>query len=165
MVFKVDDWVFHPQHGVGQVAKLEKRQFGSKMAQLYYEISIPTGTVWVQADGSTCELRKVTVKGDLSKHRKVLKGRPAPLAENNRERQVELADRLRVGSFKVRCEIVRDLSALGWYKPLGEGNAMLLRNIQQALDEEWAMADGVSQSEATREVNALLQEGKDRYMK
>lgn len=165
MSFEVDDWVVHPQHGVGRVVKLEIRQFDSRTAQLYYEISIPNGTLWVQADGSSCELRKVTPKDDLAKYRDLLKSRPTPLTENHRQRQVELTDRLRQGSFKARCEVVRDLSALGWYKPLGDGNATLLRGANQALDEEWAMAEGVSLREASREVKALLQEGKHLYKK
>jgi RNA polymerase-interacting CarD/CdnL/TRCF family regulator len=165
MEFEVDDWVVHPQHGVGRVVKLEIRQFDSRTAQMYYEISIPNGTLWVQANGSSCELRKVTPKDDLAKYRDLLKSRPTPLTENHRQRQVELTDRLRQGSFKARCEVVRDLSALGWYKPLGDGNATLLRGAHQALDEEWAMAEGVSLREASREVKALLQEGKHLYKK
>lgn len=165
MVFEVDDWVVHPQHGVGQVVKLEVRQFDSGTAHLYYEISIPNGTLWVQSDGSSCKLRKVTAKDDLAKYRDLLKSRPSALTENHRQRQVELTDRLRRGSFKARCEIVRDLSALGWYKPLGDGNATLLRAAHLMLDEEWAMAEGMSLSEATREVDALLQEGKHLFKK
>ena len=165
MVFEVDDWVVHPQHGVGRVVKLDMRQFDSRTAQMYYEISIPNGSLWVQADGSSCELRKVTPKGDLGKYRDLLKSRPTPLSENHRQRQIELSERMRKGSFQARCEIVRDLSALGWYKPLGDGNATLLRSAHQKLDEEWAMAAGTSLSEATHEVEALLQEGKHLFKK
>ena len=35
--------------------------------------------------------------------------------------------------------------------------------LQQKLDEEWAMASGVTRSEATSEVKALLQKGKQLY--
>ncbi|NIS80306.1 MAG: hypothetical protein GTO14_08900 [Anaerolineales bacterium] len=165
MAFKVDDWVVHPQHGVGRVVKIEIRQFESGTAQLYYEISLLNGTVWVQVDPSFCGLRKLTAKGDLARYRDILKSRPTTLNADYRQRQIELTDRLRQGSLQARCEVVRDLSALGWYKPLGEGNAALLRVAHQALNQEWAMADGVSLSEATREVESLLQEGKSMYMK
>lgn len=164
MTFKVDDWVVHPQHGVGQVVKLELRQFGSGEPQMYYEISIPDGTFWAQVEGSTCGLRKVITKRELAKYRDVLKSQPEPLTENHRQRQIELADRLRQGSFQTKCEVVRDVSALGWHKPLGEGNATILRNAHQSLYQEWATAEGISLSEATREVEVLLQEGKHKYM-
>lgn len=163
MAFKVDDWVVHPKHGVGRVVKIENRQFGSGTAQPYYEISLPNGTVWVPVEASSCGLRKLTAKDDLARYRNVLKSRPATLNADHRQRQIELTDRLRQGSLQARCEVVRDLSALGWYKPLGEGNAALLRVAHQVLYQEWAMADGVSLSEATHEVEALLQEGKSMY--
>jgi CarD family transcriptional regulator len=165
MAFEVDDWVVHPKHGVGRVVKLEMRQFAAGTEELYYEISIPNGTVWVQVDAASSGLRKVTTKDDLARYRDILKSRPKNLTEDYRKRQTELTDRLRQGSLRARCEVVRDLSALAWYKPLGERSSTLLRAAHQALYQEWAMADGVSLREATQEVTALLQEGKSLYMK
>jgi RNA polymerase-interacting CarD/CdnL/TRCF family regulator len=165
MAFKVDDWVVHPKHGVGQVVKLDMREFTEGAEKLYYEISIPNGTVWVQVDAAASGLRKVTTKDDLARYRDILRSRPKNLAADYRKRQTELADRLRQGSLKARCEVVRDLSALGWHKPLGERSSTLLRAAHQVLYQEWAMADGVSLSEATKEVLALLQEGKSLFMK
>jgi CarD family transcriptional regulator len=165
MEFKVDDWVVHPKHGVGRVVKLEMRQFSAGIEELYYEISIPNGTVWVQVDALSSGLRKVTTKGNLAKYRDILKSRPKKLTADYRKRHSELADRLRQGSLKARCEVVRDLSALAWSKPLGERNSGLLRHAHQVLYQEWAVADGISISEATQEVTALLQEGKSLYMK
>ena len=164
MTFKVDDWVVHPRHGVGQIIEIEMRQFGSGNAQSYYEVSIPNGTMWVKVDDSSSGLRNVTPKRDLARYREVLKSRPTELAEDHRERQVELADRLREGSLQSRCELVRDLSALGWKRPLNEATGAISRVACQVLYQEWAMADGVSLREATREVDKLLKEGKSAYM-
>ena len=164
MAFKVDDWVVHPQHGVGRVLKVELRQFVAGTEKLYYEISIPNGTVWVRVDASSSGLRKVTTKDNLVKYRDILKSRPKKLTADYRKRHAELADRLRQGTLKARCEVVRDLSALGWHKPLGERNSGLLRRAHQVLYQEWAVANGVSIIEATQEVTALLQEGKALYM-
>jgi RNA polymerase-interacting CarD/CdnL/TRCF family regulator len=165
MTFEVDDWVVHPQHGVGRVIKLEIRQFDSGSKQLYYKISILNGILWVQVDGSSCGLRKVTAKCDLDKYRDLLKSPPTPLTADHRQRLIELTERYRQGSFQARCEVVRDLTAFGWYKPLGEANATLLRVAHQALYQEWATAEGVTLNEATREVEALLQEGKHLHKK
>jgi RNA polymerase-interacting CarD/CdnL/TRCF family regulator len=165
MAYKVDDWVVHPQHGVGRIVNLEFRQFGSRMAQEYYQISIPNGTLWVQVTGSSCGLRKVIAKGDLAKYRDLLKSRPTPLIGDHRKRQVELTDRMRLTSFQAKCEVVRDLAAFGWYKPLGEKNSAILHLAQQALYQEWAAAQGLSLIEATREVENLLQEGRQMHKK
>ena len=83
IAYEIDDCVVHPQHGIGRVVKIEFRQFGSGTAQLYYEISIPDGTIWVQVEGSPCGLRKITAKTDLVKYRDVLKSRPTPLTANH----------------------------------------------------------------------------------
>ena len=105
MTFKVDDWVVHPRHGVGQIVEIEMRQFDSGSAQSYYQITIPSGTMWVQVDDSTCGLRKVTPRGDLARYRKVLKSRPAAFATDRRQRQEELNDRLRAASFSASFKI------------------------------------------------------------
>ena len=163
MTFEVNDWVVHPQHGIGQVVKLENRQFASGSKQLYYQISIPNGTLWVQVHGSPSGLRKLTSKGELSKYRDLLRSRPTKLTPDHRQRLIELTDRYKQGSFKAKCEVVRDLTAFGWYKPLGEANNTLLRTAHQALDQEWALAAGITLTEASREVETLLREGKQLY--
>lgn len=163
--FEVDERVVHPQHGLGRVVKLEHRQLGEGTPRLYYEVAISNGTIWVPVEGPTSGLRRLTTKRDLDQYRGVLKSRPAPLSADHRQRQHELTDRLRNGSLQARCEVVRDLTALGWHKPLGEGSATLLRNTHERLDQEWAVAEGLSLSDATLEIHALLLEGKARYSK
>jgi CarD family transcriptional regulator len=163
MTFQVEDWVVHPRHGVGQIVEIEDLEFDSRPSQAYYRISLDNGTMWVGVDDSSCGLRKVVSKDDLAACREVLKSRPAELNADHRERQSELADRLREGAFQARCELVRDLSALSWKRPLNEANAAISRVACHVLYQEWAMADGVSLREATREVDQLLMEGKSEY--
>ena len=163
MRFEVNEMVVHLQHGVGRVVKLEMRQFSQETAQLYYKIDIPNGTIWVKVDGSPDRLRKLTPKEDLAQYRKILTSRPTPLATDHRRRQIELAERLKDGSFKAKCEVVRDLTALNWHKPLAESSGILLRTTRGALCEEWAAAERLSLVEATREVEALLSEGRRAY--
>jgi RNA polymerase-interacting CarD/CdnL/TRCF family regulator len=160
MPFEVKDWVVHSQHGVGQVVKLETREFAPGTARLYYEIALAKGTIWVPVDGSPSSLRKLTAKRDLAQYRGLLKSAPTALAADHRQRQLELTERLRQGTFRARCEVVRDLTAHGWRRPLGEGSAALLRAAHEGLDQEWAAAEGLSLSEAAQEVNTLLSEGR-----
>lgn len=164
MIFKVEDWVVHPRHGVGQIIEIEDLQFDSRPSRTYYRISIDNGTMWVGVGDLSSGLRNVVTKDDLTMCREVLKSRPAELTADHRQRQSELADRLREGAFQSRCELVRDLSALGWKRPLNEATSAISRVACQVLYQEWAMADGVSLREATREVDRLLKEGKSMYM-
>ncbi len=163
MIFKVDDWVVHPRHGVGQIVEIEDLQFDTRPSQPYYQISIPQGTMWVQVDASDSGLRKVATKDDLAACRDVLISRPAELAEDFHERQSALSERLLQGTLQARCELVRDLSALGWHKPLAEGIASIARVARQVLCEEWGMVEGVTHREASREVDRLLKECKSSY--
>jgi RNA polymerase-interacting CarD/CdnL/TRCF family regulator len=165
MPIKINDWVVHPQHGVGRVVKLETRQFGPGTKRRYYEISIPTGTIWVPVEGPPSGLRKLTAKGELSRYRGLLRSRPTPLASDHRQRQLELVERLKESSFAARCEVVRDLTAHSWHKPLNESSGILLRSARQVLCAEWAAAEGLSLVEATHEVEALLLEGRTTYRK
>jgi RNA polymerase-interacting CarD/CdnL/TRCF family regulator len=121
--------------------------------------------MWVPVDGSPGGLRKLTPKGDLAKYRGLLKSRPTPLATDHRQRQIEVTERLKQGSFQARCEVVRDLTAHSWHKPLTESSAILLRFANEVLYQEWAAAEGLSLLEATHEVEALLLEGKQTYKK
>ncbi len=160
MQIKVDDWIVHPQHGVGRVVKLESRDFGSGTEQRYYEIEIPTGTIWVPVEGKQNRLRKITSKSELARYRKVLRTRPAPLAADHRQRQAALLERLKIGSFKAHCELLRDLHAHNKHKPLNESSGALLKRMHSMVCHEWAMAAELSLSEASEEIEELLLQGR-----
>jgi RNA polymerase-interacting CarD/CdnL/TRCF family regulator len=165
MAIKVNDWAVHPQHGIGRVVKLEARHFDAGPERLYYQLAIPTGTVWVPVEGYPGGLRELTAKGDLARYRGLLRSRPTPLAADHRQCQIALVERLKESSFAARCEVVRDLTAHSWHKALNESSGLMLRSARHALCAEWAAADGLSLNEATREVEALLLEGRKTYEK
>ncbi|MCI0608524.1 MAG: hypothetical protein L0Z71_05625, partial [Anaerolineae bacterium] len=114
MIFEIGDRVVHPQHGLGQVVKLEAREFESGVLRQYYEISMPGGsTVWVPVDLGTVGLRKPAERSEIARCRKILVARPAPLTEEPRSRQAILLARLKQGTIFTFCEVVRDLYAFG----------------------------------------------------
>jgi RNA polymerase-interacting CarD/CdnL/TRCF family regulator len=164
MEFKPGDDVVHPNYGVGRIVRLEERELATSSLRWYYVLAIDTATVWtpIQADGATI-LRAVTRKQDLDQYRTVLSSRPSILDRDYRKRQLDLSERLTHGSFRVMCEIVRDLSALGWLRPTGETDANLLKKVQENLRREWAAATGQSVQEAIQEVEALLRAGRLAY--
>jgi len=158
MMFKVGDQVVHPQHGVGEVVKLDDRKFGSSKTRRYYEVSIPNGgsTLWVPLDPPSYGLRKLAERSDIDECRVILASRPAPLPDDARTRQPKLAERLKQGTIRVQCEVVRDLFAFGEHKSLYGSMANFFRQTQNVLCEEWALVEGVTLAEAVQEVNALL---------
>ncbi len=161
MPFQVGDVVVHPAHGVGHVVRLEEKRFSGREASLYYEIVIQKSTVWVSVESpEALRLRPLTLKNDLARYRSVLKSRPLPLNKDHRQRHLELADRLKQGSFQVMCEVVRDLTARGWIKPLNEYDTVSLQRVRGRLCQEWAASEGMSVTDASGEVSSLLLESR-----
>lgn len=164
MPFQVDDSVVHPAHGVGRITRLVTQRFGAAAARLYYEVATQQSTVWVPVEAPPASgLRSVTLRSELGHYRSVLKGRPLSLIPDHRQRRMYLLDRLKGGSFQSLCDVVRDLTARAWNKPLNEMDSGTLRKAHGDLCQEWAVAEGVSVLQATEEVNALLLEGRRTY--
>ena len=164
MEFRTGDDVVHPSYGVGNIVRLEEKELAASGLRWYYVLAIGTATVWmpVHADGSTT-LRAVTDRQDLEQYRSVLSGQPTLLNRDFRKRHLDLLERLTHSTFQVMCEVVRDLTALGWNRPMGETDMTLLKKVRDNLWREWATATGLSQSEAMQEVGALLQAGQLAY--
>lgn len=158
MTFEIGDTVVHPQHGVGQIIKLEDREFERGDTRKYYEISmIGDSTVWVPVDLTDSSLRPLARKRDLNHCREILKSKPHPLTEDGRIRQSELAARLRQRTIAVHCEIVRDLSAFVSHKPAYGTISGFLEALLRVLCQEWAMVEEISVVEAAAQINVLLE--------
>jgi len=164
MQFKVGDQVMHANHGNGQIVAIEEKQLSGRESRLFYRVALSKSTVWVPTDSdSASSLRSLVSNADLTNCRELLKSRPVQLNTNRQQRGRDRTDSLRVGSFEISCEVIRDLTAYGWRKPLSESDAMALRKIQEAVCREWASAQSVTLLEASQEITALLQEGYRTY--
>lgn len=164
MAFKIDDRVVYPALGIGRVVGLVVKRLVDAGVRQYYEVSLGKNTVWVPVDaGAGSGLRPLTSRADLARYRDVLRGCPRLLTPDHRQRDSDLRTRLQAGSFQDFCEVVRDLTARAWQKPLGEKDSASLRKGRDAVCQEWAATDGVSVTLATAEVNALLLEGRENH--
>lgn len=157
-MFEIGDRVVHPQHGVGEIVKLEDREFERGDTRRYYEIHIPGGsTVWVPVDLSNSGLRRLASKSELAKCREILKARPSPLMEDGRVRQAALVEHLRRGTVVAQCEVVRDLSAFVAHKPAYGTITSFLESMLRVLCQEWAIVEGITMSDAMAEISSLLE--------
>jgi CarD family transcriptional regulator len=157
-MFNIGDQVVHPQHGVGEVVRLEDRDFESGVTRRYYEVSIPNAgsTLWVPLEPPAYGLRRLAVRSEIDACRKILASLPVPLTDDARTRQSILLERLKRGTIRVQCEVVRDLYAFGEHKSMYGSMAGFFRQTQNVLCEEWALVEGVTLEAAAQEVNALL---------
>ena len=161
-MFNIGERVVHPQHGVGEVVKLEDRDFGSGVTRRYYEVSIPSAgsTLWVPLDPPGYSLRKLAEQSEIEGCRTVLASHPEPFTDDPRTRQASLIKRLKQGTIHVQCEVVRDLYAFGEHKSLYGSMAGLFQQTQNVLCEEWALVEGVTLAEAVHEVADLLEKSR-----
>lgn len=157
MQFKIGDLVVHPTYGVGQIREIEEKDFSEQGARLYYKVALSKHSIWIPVEAHTeSGLRLVTVKDELEHYRTLLKSPPTLLEKNHHRRHLELISRLKQGSFQGLCEVVRDLTAWSWRKPLGQTDTALLQKTRRSLYQEWATAADVSTTEAIKEIDALL---------
>ena len=157
--FTIGDKVVHPQHGVGFVSGLEEKQFEPNAARMYYVVSIPDTTLWVPVDLSTSGLRKLGLKSQLEQCRQILRDIPQTL-NPGKDLLSNLSARIKQGTIIAQCEVVRDLTAFGWHKPLYGPLADFQRMALNVLCQEWAAVKGITQAEASHEINILLKKGK-----
>ena len=159
-MFEIGDRVVHPQHGVGQIVKLEDREFERGNTRRYYEVDIPGGsTVWVPVDLSNSGLRRLASKSELAHCREILRTRPLPLTEDGRVRQSALVEHLKQGTIVAQCEVVRDLSAFVAHKPAYGTITSFLEAMLRVLCQEWAIVEEISVPEAMAEISSLLEKG------
>jgi RNA polymerase-interacting CarD/CdnL/TRCF family regulator len=162
--FKVNDAVVYTACGIGRIAALVTKAFQDKPACEYYEVIVDRSTIWVAVDaGPASGLRLLTLKAELARYRDILRGRPGKLIADARQRKLEVADRLKSGSFQATCEVVRDLTALSWSKALNEADSITLRKMRDGLYQEWAAAADMPLADAVEEVNGLLLESRQAY--
>lgn len=164
MEFRSGDGVVHPNYGVGSIVRLEERQLAEANTRWYYVLAFGKTTVWLPVDtvGSSA-LRLITAPRDLDRYRTLLKSRPVELDRDYKKRRLDINAQLMHGSFQIVCEIVRDLTALGWYRPLAGVDASLLSKVRANLWEEWATSTGRPLPEAIHEVTTLLEAGEQTY--
>ena len=161
MLFKAGDYIVHPTYGVGSIVRLEEKRLADDQPRQYYVVAVDKSTLWVPVDEkNSAGLRAVTPKRELNRYRAVLKSQPDVLERDYAKRRLALNERVKHGSFQSLCEVVRDLSAQGWKRPLSEADMSLLQRLSHSLYREWAAAAEISLPEATAEVQALLQEAK-----
>ncbi len=160
MSFKVGQRVVHPHHGVGTITDLADRQFSQGSSRSYYEISIPGATLWVPTDEPGLGLRRLSTKSELEKCGRILQSAPTVSELDPRKLREEYARRLKDGTILDECEVVRDVTALGWKKPLLGAMAELRRMALNVLCQEWAVVAEIPLTEATHKINAYLTAGK-----
>jgi CarD family transcriptional regulator len=159
MEFAVGDRVVHPHHGPGEVTAVERKAFVEE-AKRYYVIEIPGQELTLFVPLSRVEevgVRPVMRPTKLSRVLDALRGTPARLPDDYKERQELVAEKLKTGRAMQIAEVVRDLT---WHRErdhLTKRDAEYLERGREFLASEIAYASDIDISAASERINAALE--------
>lgn len=157
MNFHPGEQVVHRNFGVGTVLSIEGMNFTGNQPRTYYQVEFYRTTVWVpvgkQPSGG---LRPITPKNQLHRYRALLKSSPTKRDDDFNIRKNSLENLIVHGTFQALCEVVRDLNAWHWLKPLNSYENTLLKQAHTSLAKEWSVTSGISIDEAFEEIDGCL---------
>jgi RNA polymerase-interacting CarD/CdnL/TRCF family regulator len=163
MDFNPGDCVVHPKFGVGTVETIEEKRLTENEPSLFYRVDFVKTRVWVPVMPHTNRgLRPITARKELLTYQNLLKSPPVLLNDDFRKRQTEIEERLGQGTFRMLCEVVRDLTARAQKRPLSNHDTALLNRAREALIQEWSMAKGITPQEAVIEIDGFLRSGREK---
>ncbi|MEZ4753253.1 MAG: CarD family transcriptional regulator [Bdellovibrionota bacterium] len=158
-LFKVDDKVVYPGHGVGVICGVKARAIAGT-DQKFYEINIvETGmkimVPVVQAD--SVGLRKVVDKKAVAKVYSILKNKEVKIDTQTWNRRFrEYSQKIKTGSVFEIAEVLRDLSVLSVDKELSFGEKKMRDTAESLLVSEIAIAKSRTQDKVRGELEEIF---------
>ena len=160
-MFKQDDKVVYPGHGVAIIHRVLDRKVGGKVTQ-FYELKFINKemTILVPVDNLlTIGIRTVSSEKDIGRLFKMFSDPIIPhsneMALNWNKRNKEYQGKIRSGKLSEICEIYRDLRHIEKQKELSFGEKNLLHQTEALLSEEIALACDIQQENAMHQLRDL----------
>ena len=157
--FKVGDMAVHPSHGVGEVERMEDRDFGGKKTACYVikirdtglKVMIPTEAV--QRVG----LRPVMKKKEAQKLLDILKAPEVTVDVQPWNRRFRAyTEMLKSGLPSEIAKVLRDMYRLKFDKDLSFGERRLLDQARSLLVQELALARKVAPAAMEGEIQQIF---------
>jgi CarD family transcriptional regulator len=158
--FKVGDMAVHPAHGVGEVERLEDRDFGGRMTTVYVikirdtglKVMVPTETT------DRVGLRPVMKKKEAQKILDILKAPEVAVDVQPWNRRFRAyTEMLKSGLPSEIAKVLRDMYRLRFDKDLSFGERRLLDQARSLLVQELALARKVPPSTMEGEIQQIFQ--------
>jgi CarD family transcriptional regulator len=160
-MFKVGDKIVHPAHGAGVVTAIETVDLLDEFSR-YYIIDPIASDVRLMVPVRTAQeigVRQAVRLQEAFRALDLLKGTPALLPEDYKERQAQIEEKLEGGNFVAVTEVVRDLYWLQQESGLTAKDTSLLERARQLLVGELAVTAEIELEEAKQELQAALELG------
>jgi CarD family transcriptional regulator len=157
--FKVGEMAVHPAHGVGEVERLEERDFGGKVTSCYVikirdtglKVMIPTDAI------ERVGLRPVMKKKEAQKILDILKAPEVAVDVQPWNRRFRAyTEMLKSGLPSEIAKVLRDMYRLKFDKDLSFGERRLLDQARSLLVQELALARNVAPAAMEGEIQQIF---------
>jgi CarD family transcriptional regulator len=157
-MYKVDDKIVYPMHGIGVIEAIEKKTVLNKKDD-YYIITIVNSGMKVMIpvkNADTIGIRGIIQKKEISKVLNVLKKTNQVTEEDWKIRYQNNIDKVKSGSILKVAEVLRDLYQRGKEKDLSIMERKLYENAYQFIIYEIAYAKDIEIEESGNLVSDAL---------
>ncbi|MCP4142768.1 MAG: hypothetical protein GY755_21210 [Chloroflexi bacterium] len=103
-------WIVHRQHGVGQIEGTEEKKIGNDVHR-YFRVKVREGVYWLPVKNIPDYVRVVSSENQFQSVLKIIRQAPEEMAENYKERERDVAEKLENSTLEVKGELIRDLQA------------------------------------------------------
>jgi CarD family transcriptional regulator len=156
--FHVGDKVIHSSHGLAEIVDMESKEISGAVTRCYV-VRTKDLTIWIPVGQSeNGSLRMPASRSEFERLFQILRARYAPFSDNRMERKTQIHSRIKEGNSGSLCRLVRDLSYYNKTKKLNDTEGTILERASNWLVDEWQFAMSVSQTQAKKELNQLLDE-------
>jgi len=154
----VGDMIMHPQYGPARVTGLEDHEW-VKGFKNYCVLEIPGQNMTLRLPMlqlETIGLRPIMSEAKATQVMRALGGAAQPLAEDARERQVELQDRIKTCAPLEVASVIRDLNGREHASHLTKRDSELMDRARHLLTAEIASATGSEVGPVKQAITAAL---------
>jgi len=158
MEFSIGDKVMYPSRGAGRIIGVEHQELVDGFEH-YYVIRIHSKGLTLRVPMRKVRelgVRPVMPREKLARVWDILKSAPQHLAEDFKERQEQIRQKLQAGSPLAIAEVIRDLTWREQYAYLTKADSELLARGRQLLADEMALVMDKEIVEAEQMISAAL---------
>lgn len=161
MGFKVGDKVVYPNHGIGVIEDIEKRDIGSIDAEFLRLRIMANDSMVMVPKGNTVNvgLRPIVSKKEVDQVFDVLKDNSVKVFDDWKGRFQENSDKMRTGSITEVALVFKSLSHLALQKNLSYRERRMLDRARYLIVSEIAEVAKLSEAEAEVKVDRAVAHG------
>ncbi|HET6279115.1 MAG TPA: CarD family transcriptional regulator [Candidatus Polarisedimenticolia bacterium] len=161
MGFKVGDKVVYPNHGIGVIEDIEKRDIGSMDAEFLRLRIMANDSMVMVPKGNTVNvgLRPIVSKKEVDQVFDVLKDNSVKVFDDWKGRFQENSDKMRTGSITEVALVFKSLSHLALQKNLSYRERRMLDRARYLIVSEIAEVAKLTEAEAEVKVDRAVAHG------